>query len=183
MFHFFIWKIKKIKSEIFLVNSSFWIQVFYAGKQQQGEFFLYPYIDENKKSVFYFAFDHFEEKEAFEKMLKISGVGPKTAFQTIQIPLAELSEAIEHLDTKVFQTIPGIWPKLAKKIILELKGNFKLDEAMGINQDQKIFKSVVKSLKNLGYDAQQVKSVLTTYPENLEKADLAEVIKWVIWKL
>ena len=93
----------------------------YVGSKKEGDFFLYPYLDEQKKSVFYFAFDIFEQKEAFEQMLKISGVGPKTAFQIVQIPVEELARAIEQLDTKLFQSIPGIGPKLAKKIILELK--------------------------------------------------------------
>ena len=61
------------------------------------------------------------QREAFEQMLKMSGVGPKTAFQIVQIRLEELARAIEQLDTKLFQSIPGIGPKLAKKIILELK--------------------------------------------------------------
>lgn len=183
MFHFFVWSLKKIKSEAFLVNPHFWVQVTYAGNQKEGEFFLYPYLDEQKKSVFYFAFDTFEQKESFEKMLKISGVGPKTAFQIVQIPIDELARAIEQLDTKLFQTIPGIGPKLAKKIILELKGNFQLQEAFDIGQNQKLFKSVVKSLKNLGYDAARVKEVLASYPEPLENKDLSEVVKWVIGKL
>lgn len=180
MFHYFTGELKKIKSECFLVNPSFWIQVTYAGSQKRGDFFLYPHIDESKKSVSYFAFDRFEEKETFEKVLKVSGVGPKTAFQLTQIPLGELSEAIENLDTKLFQSIPGIWPKLAKKIILELKGSFKLSEAFEVEQDQKLFKAVVKSLQNLGYDSARVKEVLKTYPQKLEKEQLAEVVKWVI---
>ena len=183
MFHYFTGALKKIKSESFLVNPSFWIQVNYAGSKNEGDFFLYPYLDEQKKSVFYFAFDTFEQKESFEQMLKISGVGPKTAFQIVQIPVEELARAIEQLDTKLFQSIPGIGPKLAKKIILELKWSFKLSEAFGVDQNQKLFKSVVKSLQNLGYDGQQVKSVLSTYPENLENSDLADVIKWVISKM
>ncbi|PZM87673.1 MAG: hypothetical protein DLD55_00110 [candidate division SR1 bacterium] len=183
MFHFFVGSLKKIKSESFLVNPHFGVQVTYAGSQKEGEFFLYPYLDEQKKSVFYFAFDTFEQKESFEKMLKISGVGPKTAFQIVQIPIDELARAIEQLDTKLFQTIPGIGPKLAKKIILELKGNFQLQEAFDIGQNQKLFKSVVKSLKNLGYDAARVKEVLASYPEPLENKDLSEVVKWVIGKL
>ncbi len=155
----------------------------YAGSKNEGDFFLYPYLDEQKKSVFYFAFDTFEQKEAFEKMLKISGVGPKTAFQIVQIPVEELAKAIEQLDTKLFQSIPGIGPKLAKKIILELKGNFQLQEAFDIGQNQKLFKSVVKSLKNLGYDASRVKEVLASYPEPLDDKELSEVVKWVISKL
>ncbi len=180
MFHYFTGELKKIKSESFLVNSSFWVQVNYAGTQKKGDFFLYPYLDDQKKSVFYFAFDTFEQKEAFEKMLKISGVWPKTAFQIVQIPIDELASAIDQLDSKVFQSIPGIWPKLAKKIILELKGSFQLTEAISMDQNQKLFKAVVKSLQNLGYEAARIKEVLKTYPHKLEKDQLAEVMKWVI---
>ena len=116
-------------------------------------------------------------------MLKVSGVGPKTAFQIAQIPIWELAEAIENLDTKLFQSIPWIGPKLAKKIILELKGNFQLSQASSIDVNQKLFKAVVKSLKNLGYDGQNVKAILSQYQWDLEKADLAEVVKWVISQL
>ena len=98
----------------------------------------------------------------------------------MQISIAELATAIDQLDSKVFQSIPGIGPKLAKKIILELKGNFKLTEAFEVEQDQKLFKAVVKSLQNLGYEAARVKEVLKTYPHKLEKDQLAEVVKWVI---
>jgi hypothetical protein len=52
---------------------------------------------------------------------------------------------------------------LAKKIILELKGNFQLSQASSIDVNQKLFKAVVKSLKNLGYDGQNVKAILSQY--------------------
>jgi Holliday junction DNA helicase RuvA len=54
-------------------------------------------------------------------MLKISGIGPKTAFQIVQLPKESLENAIKTLDAKFFQAIPGIGPKSAKKILLELK--------------------------------------------------------------
>ena len=116
-------------------------------------------------------------------MLGISGVWPKTAFQICQLPSLELKEAIETLDAKFFQQIPGIWPKLAKKIILELKGTFDLQQAESIDTKHKIFKSVVKTLKNLGYDATKVQEVLRNYEGDLDQADLSEVVKWTISRL
>lgn len=183
MLHYFKWKAQKLWWETYLINELFGIQVAYAGGQSEGVFFLYPYLDENKKSVFYFAFDDADQKQTFEKMLKISGVWPKTAFQIVQLPRDELLNAIEKLDAKFFQSIPGIGPKLAKKIILELKDSFQLEQAFAQDQHHKIFKSVLKTLKNLGYDAQRVKDVLLRYEGNLEHADLAEVVKWVISQL
>ncbi|HCB51547.1 TPA: hypothetical protein DEP21_03155 [Patescibacteria group bacterium] len=41
-------------------------------------------------------------------MLKISGIGPKTAFQIVQLPAESLQNAIKTLDAKFFQSIPGI---------------------------------------------------------------------------
>ncbi len=63
---------------------------------------------------------------------------------------------------------------------MELKGSFQLTEAIGMDQNQKLFKAVVKSLQNLGYEAARIKEVLKTYPHKLEKDQLAEVMKWVI---
>lgn len=183
MFHFLHGKVQKIWSEILIISDNFGIQALYAGTQKEGDFFLYPYMDENRKSVFYFAFDNQDQKSSFEQMLKISGVWPKTAFQICQLPSGELKEAIDKLDAKFFQQIPGIWPKLAKKIILELKGTFDLQQAESIDTKHKIFKSVVKTLKNLGYDATKVQEVLRNYEGDLDQADLSEVVKWTISRL
>jgi len=54
-------------------------------------------------------------------MLKVSGIGPKTAFQIVQLPKESFLQAIKTVDVKFFQSIPGIGPKSAKKILLELK--------------------------------------------------------------
>ena len=183
MFHFLHGKVQKIWSESLIISNNFGIQALYTGNQKEWDFFLYPYMDENRKSVFYFAFDTREQKSNFKQMLKISGVWPKTAFQICQLPTGELKAAIETLDAKFFQQIPGIWPKLAKKIILELKGTFDLQQAESIDTKHKIFKSVVKTLKNLGYDATKVQEVLRTYEGNLDQADLSEVVKWTISRL
>jgi len=51
------------------------------------------------------------------------------------------------LDIKFFQSIPGIGPKSAKKILLEMKGNFDLQDVQTMDIDQKLYKDIVKSLK------------------------------------
>jgi Holliday junction resolvasome RuvABC DNA-binding subunit len=52
----------------------FGIQIQYLGAKNQGEFFLYPYLDDNKKTIIYFCFDTAEQKTLFESLLKINGV-------------------------------------------------------------------------------------------------------------
>ena len=87
---------------------------------------------------------------------------------------------MDNLDAKFFQAIPWIGPKLAKKIVLELKGNFQIAEALDVDQDQKLFKSISKSLQNFWFDWNRVKELLRTYPGKLTEENLPEVAKWVI---
>ncbi len=185
MLHYFVWSVKTVGKDIFLVNSSFWIQVMYSWEKKEWEFFVYPYFDDQRKTFWYFAFDGSDQKEMFEMMLKVSWVWPKTAFQIVQLPLSELKDAVENLDAKFFQSIPGIGPKMAKKIVLELKDNVQIFEAIQVDQDQKLFKSVTKSLQNFWFESSRVKELLRNYPEKLTEENLPNVVKWVIsemWK-
>jgi len=106
MFHYFVGKIHHQGGETMIINDMFGIQVYYLGKQNQGEFFLFPYLDDTKKTIAYYAFDSIDQKITFETLLKISGVGPKTAFQISQLPKANLQQALKNVDVKFFQNIP-----------------------------------------------------------------------------
>lgn len=180
MFHLLKWELKSYQGKIYIQNESFGIEVKYLWNQSEGWFFLFPYLDDNKKTIVYYAFDTADQKGVFENMLKISGIGPKTAFQIVQLPPASLQTAIKTVDVKFFQAIPGIGPKSAKKILLELKWTVGLDDFEKMNVDEKLFKDIVKSLKNFGYDSTKVKDILTKYEWKITKETMPEVIKWII---
>lgn len=101
----------------------------------------------------------------------------------MQLPKEQLQNAIKTLDVKFFQTIPGIGPKTAKKILLEMKGTFDIQDVQKMDIDQKLYKDIVKSLKNFGYDGDKIKSILQTYPEKITKTNMAETIKRVIGQM
>jgi len=180
MFHYFVGKVQHLWGETLLKNDMFGIQVHYLGKQNQGEFFLYPYLDDNKKTVFYFCFDTIVQKGLFESMLKINGVWPKTAFQISQLPKENIQHALKNLDVKFFQGIPWIGPKSAKKILLQLRGTFDVEDMQRMDIDQKLYKNIVISLKGFGYGAEQIKSTLQKYEGTVSKDTIPEVIKWII---
>lgn len=180
MFHYFVWKIKHYWNKIYIQNEQFWIESNYLWSKDEWEFFVHPHLDDNKKTIVYFSFDTISQKIMFEDMLKINGIWTKTAFQIIQLPKENLEKAIKNLDIKFFQSIPGIWPKTAKKMLFELKGNFDLKDLQIMDIDQKLYKDIIKSLKWFGYDADRIKSILQTYPEKITKINMAEVIKRVI---
>ena len=69
--------------------------------------------------------------------------------------------------------------------VLELKDNVQIFEAIQVDQDQKLFKSVTKSLQNFWFESSRVKELLRNYPEKLTEENLPNVVKWVIsemWK-
>lgn len=180
MFHYFVGKIRHVGGETLLNNDMFGIQVHYLWKQNQWEFFLYPYLDDNKKTVFYYCFDTIEQKVMFENLLKINGIWPKTAFQISQLPKENLQQALKNVDVKFFQAIPWIGPKSAKKIVLQLRGTFDVEDIQRMDIDQKLYKNIVTSLKWFGYGAENIKATLQKYEWTVTKENMPEVIKWII---
>ena len=183
MFHYFQWKVEKKGWVTLLIHDFIWIQVFYAWKKSEWEFYLFSVYDENKKTIQYYAFDTLEQKQVFEQFLKVNWIWGKTAFQLAQTPHEELSNAVKNMDVKFFQSIPWVWPKWAKKILLELKDSFDVKELSSLDIDQKLFKDIVKSMRDFWYDADCVKKVLLTYKEPITKEKMPEIIKWIISQL
>ena len=69
-----------------------------------------------------YGFASAEERELFELLLGVNGVGPKVALAIVSgSPVAELRRAIVRGDSARFQAIPGIGKKTAERIVLELK--------------------------------------------------------------
>ena len=70
-----------------------------------------------------FGFQDKLDRDAFEILLGVSGVGPKAAIALMgTLSLSELSQAIESENVSVIASAPGIGPKTARRLALELKG-------------------------------------------------------------
>ncbi|MCK4355324.1 Holliday junction branch migration protein RuvA [Candidatus Parcubacteria bacterium] len=88
------------------------------------ELFCYLYVRENIMDLY--GFLSWEEREVFEMLIGISGVGPKAALEISGLgPLENLKKSIEAGDGKIFEGIPGIGRKRAGKILLELSGKIR----------------------------------------------------------
>lgn len=182
MIHYISWTIQACEAgNILICNPSFGIQAQYNGQQKtKGEFFLFPYMDENLKTVNYFAFDTMQQKQAFATLLKISGVGPKTAFGIANMDPKALQNAVDTFDVKAMQGIPWVWPKTAKRLLVELKSTLTKKDVAKLTIDDKLLRSLVASLKTYGYDTASVKKKLAECTLPLDKEHLPEIMKWLI---
>lgn len=84
------------------------------------------------------------------------------------------------MDVKAVQKIPGVGPKTAKRLLVELKTTLKPSDLQKLDIDEKLFKSIVATMKNMGWDARAVRAKLQECPITLDKAHLQEIIKWLI---
>ena len=180
MFHLITGKILNEQGNIYITNDLIGIQATYHGSQQQGTFFLYPIIDDHAKTIKYYAFDTASQKESFVSVLKISGIWPKIAYEIAWTDQVKLMHAINTFDLAFFQSIPGIWPKTAKKVLVELKSSFSEKDLIKINADDKLVKNIVKTLWAMGYDKNKVMTTLATYEEEISQDTLSLVLQWLI---
>ena len=91
---------------------------------------IYTYLNVNENTgVNLFGFLQAEDLRLFKMLITVSGVGPKMALAILSVlPQAELCRAIFADDAKAIAKAPGVGPKLASKVILELKDKIRPEE-------------------------------------------------------
>lgn len=84
---------------------------------------IYTYFHLREDAANLFGFLNLEDKLIFEKLIGVSGIGPKTALAILsKISGDSIREAIEHEDHRALTTVSGVGLKTAQRLILELKG-------------------------------------------------------------
>ena len=131
----------------------------------------------------FFGFLKKTDRDTFEMLSDVSGIGPKTALSIIgHMPLKELVSAIQSQDILTLSKIPGIGKKTAERLIVEIKDKLKsliIDATIiePLPKEQIILvNDAVSALVNLGYAqnvAQQAtKNILKAHPGTLKLAEL-----------
>jgi Holliday junction DNA helicase RuvA len=118
---------------------------------------LHVHTHVREDALLLFGFHEIAEKRLFEKLLTISGIGPKLAITVLSgISAERLVGAIRTGDHATLTKIPGIGKKTAERVVLELKD--KLDDMAGFSpiEDAKpslgaVAEDVLSALVNLGY--------------------------------
>lgn len=131
---------------------------------------IYTTMVLREEEVEVYGFMEYYEKELFDELIKISGIGPRTAMNIISTyNREELQGIIENDDVKSLSKVPGIGKKTAQRILLELKGVLPV-----IQRERDIkYEDVLSALVNLGYKKIDVKEVLDRiYTKDKDEAAL-----------
>ncbi|MHB1857938.1 MAG: Holliday junction branch migration protein RuvA [Acidobacteriaceae bacterium] len=129
------------------------IPTFTALPAEGNEVALLVYTHVREDVLALFGFTTAAEKRLFEKLLSISGIGPKLAITVLSgLPPERLIAAIHGQDHVTLTRIPGVGKKTAERIVLELKDKLKeLAPTTIASAATPVSEDVLSALVNLGY--------------------------------
>ncbi|MGL4662576.1 MAG: Holliday junction branch migration protein RuvA [Culicoidibacterales bacterium] len=147
---------------------------------------MYTYVHVREDVLQIFGFETEMKKNLFLQLLSVKGVGPKVAMTMLAATTTEhLQNAIVSGDAKFLKKIPGIGPKAAAQIVLDLQGKMSKTVQPGI--EQKIIAAQIneegkEALLSLGYNEKELDKVLPEIDATLEvgqyiKQALARLLK------
>ncbi len=118
---------------------------------------LHIYTSVKEDSITLFGFYSETEKEMFELLISVSGIGPKLALSVLSgIQVDDLKTAIEAGDISRIVAVPGVGRKTAERVVLELRSKVdKISETESKGIFYSIKSEAVSALTTLGYNYKQ----------------------------
>jgi Holliday junction DNA helicase RuvA len=117
--------------------------------------FTHLYVREDQLRLYGFATAL--EREAFQDLLKVEGVGPRQAQKILSgIEVHQLAEALEAENVDRLASIPGVGPKTAQKILLKLRGRISFTPAAGMSLEE----DLAGALTGMGFDRKAVRAAV-----------------------
>jgi Holliday junction DNA helicase RuvA len=129
-------------------------------------------VREDAQLLFGFASE--TEREAFRCLIKISGVGARTALSILSgMSVPEIAQAVLMQESARLTTIPGIGKKTAERLLLELKGKFGtiLTAIPGVTVKQEVSTEILQALLALGYSDKEAVLAIKQIPTDVSVSD------------
>lgn len=152
---------------------------------QEGKLFTSLIVREDSLTLFGFTSD--DEREVFDVLLSVSGVGPRLALAVLAVHEPEAIRVAAHSgDGKAFTKVPGIGPKVAGRIVLELAGKLVPHGTTGgtlpaVSAEATWKPQVVAAMTSLGWSEKDATSSidksLADSPELAENGNVAEILR------
>lgn len=132
----------------------------YSYKKEECKVYIYQYVKEDELTLY--GFKNKEEKELFLRLIGVKGLGCKMALPMFATGSTDaIIDAIEHEDVAYLKKFPKIGDKVARQIILDLKGK------LVSNNDNNTNIELIEALKALGYKLADVNRVIDKVDSNL----------------
>ena len=136
--------------------------------------YIYQYVKEDENSLY--GFKTKEERELFLKLISVKGVGCKMALPMLATGSIEgIKDAIERENILYLKKFPKIGDKVARQIILDLKGKLATNKDIPVVNNE-----LIEALKALGYKNQDIKKVLPNVKDDTLENQIKEALKLLL---
>ncbi|CEZ20137.1 component of RuvABC resolvasome, regulatory subunit [Candidatus Methylopumilus planktonicus] len=130
-----------------------------------------------------FGFGTNQERLMFRQLLKVNGIGAKSALAILSgLSIDELIQAVSLQEAGLLTRVPGIGKKTAERLLLELKDKFTLDSALSIKGSgiTSISQDVLNALIALGYNERESLNAVKSLDMNLTVNDgIKQALKYL----
>ena len=131
---------------------------------------IYTYLNVKEDALELYGFSNIKEQDCFKLLISVSGVGPKVGLGILSYMSPDSAMlSISSNDHKAFTKCPGIGPKLAQRIVLELKDKVAKMDISGDDSNPMVStqssqssnsKSAIQALVTLGYSQTEASKVV-----------------------
>ena len=139
--------------------------------------YLYNHIKEDENSLY--GFKTLEEKDLFLKLINVKGLGCKMALPMLATgSISGIMDAIERENILYLKKFPKIGDKVAKQIILDLKGKLNTSN---VNNSSKDYDELIEVLKGLGYKQSDINKIIPSINSDLNiEEQVKEALKLML---
>lgn len=115
-----------------------------------------------------------QEKSTFRQLLKVNGIGAKSALSILSgLSIEELVQAVAMQETAMLTRVPGVGKKTAERLLLELKDKFSVSGLTpnNVNHPKSASSDVLNALISLGYNEREALAAVKLLPTDVTVAD------------
>jgi len=146
-----------------------YVTEFLVQSQRRGEAVsLLTHLVVREDSLTLFGFQEQEEVSLFQELIRVNGVGPRLALETLSTHNPDvIKRAVLNKQEEIFAQVSGIGKKTAQKILLTLEDRISFTDAMVISPETAgINAEVQQALVTLGYSVLEAQAALQTLPDD-----------------
>jgi holliday junction DNA helicase RuvA len=148
---------------------------------EQEEASLYTYLSVRESAMDLYGFYSLAEKEMFELLISVSGIGPKSAQGILSgIQIEDLKDALRNGNVSRLVSIPGIGRKTAERMMIELRDKVE-SVAEGFegasSGSSNVRNDAVAALTNLGYNRQSAERIVRAVLDRQPNSSIEDLIK------
>jgi Holliday junction DNA helicase RuvA len=141
---------------------------------------LHTHLIVREDALTLYGFSELADRNLFELLLTVTGVGPKVAQSILGVnPAAAVADMIKGNNLKSLEAIPGLGKKGAQRLVLELKDKLANYSIAGVSSENHLKDQVESALQGLGYTSKESRLMVSQSLNQLpsENIDIASAIK------